>query len=979
MRSIRTSVARSLAPLALAAVATLALAACGGGGGSDGSGGPAGPPGPEGPPGPGPADTIGWGEPLPGVVPAITGVTGGTGPGGNFRAGDTLTVTFTLKNGAGADLLPSDMDSGSIYVAGPSFNYQRVLFGTPSYNPRTATFAGAGTWSFTFPAPIPATYMAPYNDSTAFGALDGELAGQPLLDGTYTVGLQLYKNEVAEETTYRDAGVSTFDFLVGAVTSIEHREVVTNSNCNACHTELRMHGGSRKDVRLCVLCHTSGAEDKNGPPDPTPGVAIDFRVMIHKIHNAAHLPSVVGVSTNLDGTKNWTTAPQPLEYAGYSGTPQDFSDVLFPVFPSFNIAMPKDQGYSSLSSTDPDGTGPLLSPKAREDLILKGVVSCEKCHGGAAQGDLYMREPSRRACGSCHDDVDFSRDYVSNGATMPPQPNDGACSTCHLPSLPGSMPVRESHLHPLKDPAVDPGLKMHLVSIADAGGAPIGAGDKVRVTVTATNDAGTPVALNDAAMTSIVAVVNGPTQNPNLLLYNMSIPNTAFAAGTGPWTLNLPMNVALELLGTSTASPTDGFTSALAPHMNLLGSGTNTTDCRTHVFVRSATGTSTTTVAASIVGQSWLDVSPASASAFSPVSSGSGMWTNFVVLEDGTGNREYAKIRSVDTTRGRIWLDTGTGYPTGSGTLVPQGAPLRKAHASGSAVTRVTLAERTVGTQWSLVAGSGVVTEIGDAFGGGADVLVNYTTDFVMPATYPPPYNDSPDLGETIGEWQGKPLIAGTYRVGLYGYANRVVALWGETQTYRGTSEPEWGEFLFGGATTLDAYSFTTGDDTCNRCHDDLRFHGGGRRGFQACILCHGTASLEDNPSTASPQPPVVNAAFREMLHKIHMGEDLPDAATYVFAGEGAFPAMPGGVKQCVKCHGDPPEPPQQPWKAPSSHAYPGSATPTRMWTLVCGSCHDTDAAHAHMDVASPGGVESCDVCHGAGALEDVKVVHLPR
>src|SRR5205814_7079130 len=116
------------------------------------------------------------------------------------------------------------------------------------------------------------------------------------------------------------------------------------------------------DVRLCVLCHSAGAEDSNDG-GATPGVSVEFKVMIHKIHNGQHLPSVLGVATtDPAGTRDYTVAPKPLLYEGFNV--DDFSDVGFPVFPSFNIAMPKDEGYSALSSTDPDGTGPLLSPKA---------------------------------------------------------------------------------------------------------------------------------------------------------------------------------------------------------------------------------------------------------------------------------------------------------------------------------------------------------------------------------------------------------------------------------------------------------------------------------------------------------------------------------------------------------------------------------------------------------------------------------------
>ena len=44
-----------------------------------------------------------------------------------------------------------------------------------------------------------------------------------------------------------------------------------------------------------------------------------------------------------DGTRNYAATSTPNLING-----NDFSDVNFPVWPSLNIAMPRDQGYSAL-------------------------------------------------------------------------------------------------------------------------------------------------------------------------------------------------------------------------------------------------------------------------------------------------------------------------------------------------------------------------------------------------------------------------------------------------------------------------------------------------------------------------------------------------------------------------------------------------------------------------------------------------------
>ncbi len=220
-----------------------------------------------------------------------------------------------------------------------------------------------------------------------------------------------------------------------------------------------------------------------------------------------------------------------------------------------------------------------------------------------------------------------------------------------------------------------------------------------------------------------------------------------------------------------------------------------------------------------------------------------------------------------------------------------------------------------------------------------------------------------------------------------------MVNLWGETQTYRGTSPPEVRDFLVGSATTIVPYPFISSGDNCNTCHNDLELHGGSRRGFHTCILCHGTAGFEDRARYTAANAPATTGAtinYRQMLHRIHMGEELANAATYTIVGFGssaypnnygtstfgeiAFPAMPGKVKQCVRCHGN------DAWKAPTSRDHPTQqGAPARVWKATCNSCHDSTAATAHMDSMSAGGVESCAVCHGDGRDFDVAAVHVPR
>ena len=128
------------------------------------------------------------------------------------------------------------------------------------------------------------------------------------------------------------------------------RYVVPTAVCNGCHDPLIGHGGSRITVELCILCHTPQTVN----PDTLHSQ--DMPVLIHKIHMGKNLPSVkAGTPYRIWHRGNWS----------------DFSEVGFP------------SGVDELKT-------------------------CEVCHQKAPQAGIYATAPSRAACGSCHDDVNFA-------------------------------------------------------------------------------------------------------------------------------------------------------------------------------------------------------------------------------------------------------------------------------------------------------------------------------------------------------------------------------------------------------------------------------------------------------------------------------------------------------------------------------------------------------------------------------------------
>jgi len=915
-------------------------------------------------------------EDPPGVLLAIDSVSGGSVSDGSFRAGDRVTLRFRVQKLDGTRWNLHELHAPAAFVSGPTFNYQRVIAEQSDLFER-ALEQSDGSWIYTFADPLPAEYLAPLNDSSAFGAQDGELAGQALLAGTYTVGLALAWDYSVAGAPFRDSGNASADFRLGASAVFAPRALVGQENCDRCHVSLRYHEGRFTRVSVCLLCHTSGAEDANDPgiAGGTPGVSIDFRVLAHKLHNGRHLPSVLGVTTNSDGTRDYAATPVPLAYARPDGTLADFSHVGYPVWPNRTLPTYKDFGWSALPPNE----------QALEDTLRTGVTDCASCHGdpdgagplGApAQGGVAFSEPSKRACGACHDDVVWSYPYIANFPLADPpgmavQADDSQCKTCHFPLEPdgssGGLHIENAHRHPLFD-AFAPSLNVTLTAVTEAGSSNgdghIDPGEKLQLSLAFSNDAGASVPAS--ALAELEAVVAGPAWNSNLLIAT-SIPK-ALLSGPQPYTLRLPAQHQLELVGRSTVAGGESFSSEFAPQLNVAGA-------LTAVFTRGATVATTALAAETRAPQNFVDVLDSSGFARDDV----------VVVGEGSAAVEYARVQFVDGPR--LWFSSpaAPAYPLG----------LALAHAAGASVSHVDLTPKFVNVDYSLNASSGTITELIE-FGPGVSVLMSYWSDFVMPARYGLALHDSPELDESSGKWNGKSVVPGTYTLTLWGSRAVQVPYNFESNNYFNASPPARADFLSGAAATLEPYEIVSSAANCYGCHTEIRYHEGRRRGFETCIACHGSAGAEDQPpyvAANAPGTPGATTSFRTLLHKIHRGSQLAQAGSFELATAGSapwpdnfglhdyadyvFPALPGRTLNCAKCHGQD----NTAWLEPAPREHPSEqAAPVLAWRAVCGACHDENSDLAHYETqTSSGGLEACATCHGPGTQLEVELVHKPR
>jgi OmcA/MtrC family decaheme c-type cytochrome len=204
---------------------------------------------------------------------------------------------------------------------------------------------------------------------------------------------------------------TTFNFVPNGSAVVTTRDVIRDASCDRCHDQLSFHGGSRRGIALCVMCHTP----QNVDPDT--GNTLDLKVMAHKIHMGSQL-------TNL-----------PYQIVGFMGAVSDYSTVVDPA----------------------------------------DVRRCTVCHDqttGAKQATAYLTEPTRVTCGSCHDNVNFATGANHPAGA---QPDDTKCAVCHIPqgSSDFDASITGAHVVPV-DSSLLSGLNAAITKVAGgtAGTAP---------------------------------------------------------------------------------------------------------------------------------------------------------------------------------------------------------------------------------------------------------------------------------------------------------------------------------------------------------------------------------------------------------------------------------------------------------------------------------------------------------------------------
>ena len=370
----------------LAGLLGLLVACGGGGGGNSASGVEAGPPPPGGsvpPPPPTQPTPISPYAEAEVLLAAITNVT--------LDDNDQAVVEFQLTDGNGTAIIDLEVDNIRFVISKLQSSALGNLTGTwQSYVNRIeeAGSVGPGTEDR-----LQATYERNEDGFTNNG--DGTYRyhyitsltdlDQGILDQADTEGLDLsYEPDRTHRVAiqFDDApgkANPNYDWVpaTGSTTGIFSMDIAATDNCNRCHDPLAIHGGGRIEVKYCVTCHNAGSTDANSTN------TVDMKVMIHKIHAGANLPSVQ------DGG----------EYAiwGFRDSKHDYSNLHYP------------QDIRNCVNCHV-GTGTVGD---RKDLVV------------TSQGDNWSEVASAAACGSCHDDQLGPDDHIGS------KEDDSGCASCH--------------------------------------------------------------------------------------------------------------------------------------------------------------------------------------------------------------------------------------------------------------------------------------------------------------------------------------------------------------------------------------------------------------------------------------------------------------------------------------------------------------------------------------------------------------------
>ncbi len=498
-------------------------------------------------------------------------------------------VTFTLTDPAGLPL-----DRTGIFTPGP-VSTSFVLSYIPAFEE---------------------AYVA-YTTRVQTSPITGDSAEQASSDsgGSYTelsIGTYMYKFGTIIPVSYDKDATTTLgvyavrdlaEFELGTYVAneLDHfvpsglseplpRDIVTTETCNGrCHDPLAIHGGSRREVGLCVLCH-----NPSQGIDPDTGNSVDMPLMIHKIHMGENLSedyTIIGYRQSVHNY-NDVVYPAPINECTdchTGGIPTE----NFPMVSNPSAALVCDSsGHGSVvlnwqytnnveirvrTASNPEGsvfarggptgsaeTGKWVADGTSFDIYDSGtskliqsvpvnatVLGCVSNAPGTFRGEAgsqhtnWMDHPTRKNCGSCHDYINWETGEGHSEYNLV-MADDITCDHCHVPYTGNEFDrsVQGAHLELYKS-AQFPGVLVRFMEVTNTNP---GDHPTVKFSVGSKNAPLDPASLDRFRLT-----LSGP--NDDYSFQAQEIANSSLVwAGNNSWTYTFARPLPLDAEGSFTIS-----------------------------------------------------------------------------------------------------------------------------------------------------------------------------------------------------------------------------------------------------------------------------------------------------------------------------------------------------------------------------------------------------------------------------------------
>ena len=294
-----------------------------------------------------------------------------------------------------------------------------------SDNSGTLVDNGDGSYKYTFgrdvtkmKADVAAMTVTGVNDKAALG----DLTYEPTVP--HRLAMRLYGNAPGTGSNTptgatTTAGVSMkvpanaiYDFVPATGAALtganKPRDVVNTASCSSCHEGFTPHGGSYNRVEFCTTCHTD-----------------------QRAYGYANVESSGGKFAAL--TETVTTNPV-TGIKSYSYAPgQRIADGE--VLGNFTVMVHKIHQGSSLVKENYNFANVVFDQKGYS-MLDGGQKMCSVCHDAskAVEANHWSTQPTRKACGSCHDGINWA---TGGGSTL----GDKAAATA-----PGSIVATSGHV-----------------------------------------------------------------------------------------------------------------------------------------------------------------------------------------------------------------------------------------------------------------------------------------------------------------------------------------------------------------------------------------------------------------------------------------------------------------------------------------------------------------------------------------------------